>query len=437
MNGTWLQGVRWSGPLPDGAVHDDQGVRVAATLTRIDGNIDIRTRADVPNEYIDADGLTACRGLVDIYARLREPGASRKGTLASESHAALRSGITTLLCAPDTHPVIDSTATVELIRERLRQREPGGGRGVRVLPIAALTQGLAGETLTEMATLTADGCVAVGQADLPLHDTSVLRSAMEYAATFDIPLVMRAMDARLTGRGCAHDGALASRLGLPAIPRSAETVAIATLIELCRETRCRLHLSRISTARAAEMVDAAKQAGLPVSADVGIHHLYFTDAELAGFDVNFHSAVPFRDVSDRDALRQALASGVIDAVCSDHAPHDNDAKLAPFPASAPGLSALDSFLPLLLGLEPLTGLDQATLLNRASGAPARILGIEDDGADDVVLIDTSADWDPSPALWRSRGQNSPLLDSGTRQRMAASGVVLKGKVQGVFSSRSG
>jgi len=294
-------------------------------------------------QIIDATGLIACPGFIDLYARLREPGFSRKGTIASESRAALKAGFTSVFCAPDTRPVIDSSSTVELIKQKAV-----AANGARIVPIAALTTGLEGKLLSELATLYRAGCLIAGHADFALDDTGVLLSAMEYASSFDIPIMIRPIDPAIAGNGCAHAGSIATRLGLPSIPVAAETVALARLIELCKSTHCRLHLSRLSSKRAIELVRSAKALGLPITADVGIHHLYFTHEQIDGFDANFHSAVPFRTVEDREALRAAVRDGTIDSICSDHAPHDTAAKLAPFPSSAPGLSAFDAFVPLLL-----------------------------------------------------------------------------------------
>lgn len=317
---------------------------------------------------IDATGSWAIPGLTDLYTRLREPGMTRKGSLYSESRAAMAAGFTQLICAPDTHPAIDNVATVELIRQQANI-----ANAAQVVPIAALTVGLQGEQLSELATLQAAGCLVAGQADHPLESTNVLYSAMEYAASFDMPLFMTARDAQLGVDGCAHTGAMATRLGLPGIPVAAETVALARLLELCRETGCRLHISRISSARAVDMINTAKQAALPVTCDVGIHHLLFSDENLAGYDAQFHSAVPFRSLQDRDALKLGVKNGIIDAICSDHAPHDIDASLAPFPATEPGLSAYDWFVPLMLQLPDILDMTLSQVVAKMIDTPRRIL----------------------------------------------------------------
>ena len=358
-------------------------------------------------DEIDGRDLIALPGFTDLYARLREPGPSRRGTLATESRAALGAGFTTVACAPDTEPAIDSTATVELVL-----RHAAAARAARVLPIAALTVGLAGERLAELATLADAGCVAAGQADRPIADTRLLADAMRYAASFDLPLVMSARDARLGADGCAHAGPTALRLGLTGVPVAAETIALAALLELARDSGARLHVSRLSSARGLELVARAKDEGLGVTCDVGIHHLLFTDEDIDGFDARYASAVPFRSAEDRAALREGVASGLVDAICSDHAPLDADASLAPFARAEPGLSAYDRFLPSLLALG---GADVP--LGRALAAvtegPARVLG-EGAVAASTVLVDP--DGDPGALPWRSVGANSPFAGGAAEHR---------------------
>ena len=320
--------------------HPDDG-EGAPPRTLDAGTAPVEDRA----ELVEGDGRVALPGFTDLYARLREPGPSRRGSLASECPAALAAGFTTVLCAPDTEPAIDSTATVELV---LRRAAAAGG--ARVLPIAALTVGLEGARMSELATLAEAGCVAAGQADRPIADTRLLSDAMRYAASFELPLVMTARDARLGVDGCAHAGATALRLGLAGVPVAAETIALATLLELARDSGARLHVSRVSSARALHLIERAKEEGLPVTCDVGIHHLHFSDEDIDGFDVRYASAVPFRSAEDRRALREGVSSGLVDAISSDHAPLDADASLAPFARAEPGLPAYAEFRARLFGL---------------------------------------------------------------------------------------
>lgn len=360
---------------------------------------------------IDATDCWAIPGMTDLYSRLREPGMTRKGSLYSETRAATAAGFTRLMCAPDTQPAIDNVATVELIRQQANL-----ANAAQVVPIAALTVGLQGKQLSELATLQAAGCLVAGQADHPIESTNVLYSAMEYAASFDMPLFMTPRDALLGVDGCAHTGAMATRLGLPGIPVAAETVALSRLLELCRETGCRLHISRISSARAIDMINAAKQAALPVTCDVGIHHLFFSDENLAGYDAQFHNAVPFRSMHDRDALKLGVKNGVIDAICSDHAPHDIDASLAPFPATEPGLSAYDWFIPLMLQLPDILDMTLNQVVAKLVDAPQQILsgvahtkfalGLNKPA--DFFLLAPNKDVSDGWVNYKSAGANSPL-----------------------------
>lgn len=362
------------------------------------------------SEYLTLPGFT------DLYARLREPGPARRGTLASESRAALAAGFTRVCASPDTDPATDSTATVELV-----QHHAAAANAARVIPIAALTTGLQGERLTELATLKDLGCVAASQADEPIGDTRLLYDAMAYAASFDLPLIMRARDARLGINGCAHDGAVSTRLGLPGIPAATETIALARLLELLRETGGRLHVSRLSTARAVDMIAEAKSAGLCVSCDVGIAHLYFSESDINGFDARYASSVPFRSISDQEALRAGVRSGTIDAICSDHAPLDKDASLAPFPQVEPGLSMFDRFMCLWLGLPECCDITFERALEAVTDAPSRVLGLEPNR--DTIHIQRDANTDE----WLSRGQNSPMR----KEARVAEGGALCGRVLSV------
>ena len=369
------------------------------------------------DEHIEADGLWVAPGLVDLWARLGEPGHEQRGTIASESRAAALGGITTLVCAPDTDPVIDETATVELIHHRAAQ-----AGYARVHPIGALTRGLEGRQLAEIATLRAAGCVAMSNADTPIRDTRVLRRAMEYAASFAIPLLVNPKDAFLAEGGCAHEGPVATRLGLPGIPVAAEAVAMAQRLELVAQSGARVHFSRLSSARGVDLLRQAQRDGLPVSGDVAIHNLHFTEADLAGYDALCHVLPPLRSAADRDALREAVADGVLLAICSNHAPLESDAKLAPFPQTEPGISAFDAMLPLLLQLGEEMGWSPLQTLRPATRAPAQLLGLDAGtlavgGAADVLLIEPRAEWIFSRAAMHSRGRNSPCEGRSLRGRL--------------------
>lgn len=359
------------------------------------------------HEQIEAAGRVVCPGLVDLCARLREPGASHKGTIASETRAAAAGGVTTLCCPPDTTPAIDSPATVELIHQRA-----AAAGWAHVRPIGALTLGLAGEYLTPMRALAAAGCVALGQAERTVHDTQVLRSALDYAATHGLPVLLPPVDPWISD-GCAAAGPLATRLGLASVPVAAETTELARILALVADTGARVHVSRLSSAAAVELIARAHADGLPVSADVAAHQLHLTAEAVRGLDARAHVRPPLRDAADRDALRTAVASGLIGAICSDHQPHEPDAKLAPFATSAPGISALETLLPLALALAADGDCELPAALARVTAGPAGMLGLEagtlSEGAPaDICVFDPAAEWTLDSTTMVSRGHNTPF-----------------------------
>ena len=360
------------------------------------------------DEVIDARGCVVCPGLVDLAASLREPGFEHKATLASEAAAAARSGITTVLCTPDTNPVIDNPAVVELIHRTARKLGLA-----RILATGALTRGLRGEQLSEMAALQQAGCVAVSNAGLPLASTLVERRALEYAATFGITVFLRPEDRHLRADGCAHEGAVAARLGLPAIPSAAESVAVARDLALAEHTQAKVHFRALSTHGAARMLQDAQGAGLAVTADVAAHQLHLTEMDVDGFDARCHVTPPLRTLTDRDALRRAVADGTVAAICSDHQPHEPDAKERPFPETEPGISGLETLLGLTLRLVDEQVLDLASALARVTSGPADILGLPYGrlgiGAPaDVCIFDPERHWTLAVARMSSEGRNTPF-----------------------------
>lgn len=358
---------------------------------------------------LDASGCIVCPGLVDLSARLREPGYEYRATLESEMAAAAAGGITSLACPPDTDPPLDEPGLVEMLRHRARL--PAFGH---VYPIGALTLKLAGERLTEMAELAEAGCVAFGQANTAIIDTQVLQRAMQYASTFGFPVWLQAQDPFLARAGVAHDGEVAARLGLAGIPVAAETIALATILQLARETGCQVHLTRISSAAGLEMIAAARRSGIAATCDVAIHHLHLCDHDIAYFNPHARLDPPLRGEADRDALRRGLADGTINAVCSDHTPVDDDAKQVPFDQAEPGATGLELLLPLTLKWAAEMGLSRTQALARVTSDPARILGIEAGSlsvgaAADVCIFDPEASFRVSRETLKSQGKNTPFL----------------------------
>ncbi|MGZ5035961.1 MAG: dihydroorotase [Usitatibacter sp.] len=388
-----------SGRDKPGSIFIDGG-RIVSLDTKPDG-----FRAD---ETIDAKGLVACPGLVDLSARLREPGFEYKATLESELRAAAAGGVTTLACPPDTDPPLDEPGLVEMLTRRATSLDLA-----RVHPLGALTVGLKGERLAEMAELAEAGCVGFFQASAALPDPATLLQAMRYASTFGFTVWLRAEDAHLASCGVAHEGEVATRLGLPPIPVIAETVALRTIVELMAATGARVHVARLSSAAGIAVVAQAKAQGLPISCDVGVHHLHLCDRNIGDFDAQCNLSPPLRDPSDRDALRKALAAGLIDAACSDHTPVDDDAKLVPFGEAEPGATGLELLLPLTLQWGKEAGLKLAETLAAVTIRPARVLGvpagrIEAGARADLCLFDPTRGWVVTPASLASQGKNTPF-----------------------------
>ncbi len=379
-----------------------------------------------PEKTIDAKDLVVAPGLIDLSARLREPGYEYKATLESEMDAAVAGGVTSLACPPDTDPPLDEPGLVDMLRRRAKALARA-----RVYPIGALTVKLAGERLTEMAELAEAGCVAFSQANATLADTQVLWRAMQYAATFGFPVWLRAEDRWLAHGGVAHDGEVATRLGLPGIPAFAETIALGTLLQLVRATGTRVHVCRLSTAVAVEMIRAAKKEGLPVSCDVGIHYVHLSEMDLGYYDSHCRLEPPLRSQRDREALAAGLADGTIDCAVSDHTPVDEDQKQMPFAEAEPGATGLELLLPLVLKWGAERKLPLAKTLARVTSDPARILGVQsgriEPGAPaDLVVFDPAQHWRVVPDALKSQGKNTPFLGYELAGRVRS--TIVAGKV---------
>ena len=419
-----------NGRVIDPASGRDEVTDVAIASGRI---VSIGTLPDFNAErVIDASGLVVAPGLVDLAARLREPGQEHEGMLESELAAAAAGGVTSLVCLPDTDPVLDEPGLVEMLKFRARKLSR-----CRLFPLGALTRKLEGATLTEMVELTEAGCVGFSQADVALTDSLVMLRALQYAATHGYTVWLRPQDAAL-GKGVAAQGAVATRLGLSGVPVIAETIALHTIFELVRVTQARVHLCRLSSAAGVALLRAAKAEGLPVSADVSIHSLHLTDVDIGYFNADMRLTPPLRQGADRDALRAALADGTIDALVSDHNPVAEDMKNLPFGEAEPGATGLELLLSLALrwgqdqGLPP--GLSLGQVLARVTVDPVRVLGdaigslstsagrLVQGGVADVCIFDEGALWKVEPGVLVSQGKHTPFA-------FASTGMALPGRVR--------
>ncbi|MCF8210434.1 MAG: dihydroorotase [Rhodoferax sp.] len=367
-----------------------------------------------PDQVIAARGCMVLPGLVDLAVRLREPGHEHEGMLASEMAAAVAAGVTSVVCPPDTEPVLDEAGLVEMLRYRAERLHLA-----RVFPLGALTRNLQGEVLTEMLQLTQAGCVGFSQAEVPLANTQVLQRALQYASTYGYTVWLRPQELYL-GKGVAASGPLATRLGLSGVPVAAETIALYTIFELMRATGARVHVCRLSSAAGVDLVRQAKADGLPVTCDVSINSLYFTDVDIGYFDSRMRLNPPLRQQRDRAALRAALTDGTIDALVSDHTPVDEDAKALPFAEAEPGATGLELLLSVVLKWSTDDGVDFGKALARVTCGPARLLGnslgaiagsagrLAVGAVADLCVFNPQAVWTVEPAALRSQGKHTPF-----------------------------
>jgi dihydroorotase len=402
-----------NGRVIDPASGLDRACDVALAAGRIIaiGNV---SKDFAPNRVIDAAGCLVLPGLVDLAARLREPGHEHEGMLESEMAAAVAGGVTSLVCPPDTDPVLDEPGLVEMLKFRAEKLHQA-----RLFPLGALTRGLGGEVLTEMAALTDSGCVGFSQAEVALASTQVLQRALQYAATFGYTVWLRPQEMHL-GKGVAASGALATRLGLSGVPVAAETIALHTIFELLKTTGARVHLCRLSSAAGVELVRQAKAAGLKVSCDVSVNSLHLTDTDIGFFDSRARLTPPLRQQRDREALSAALADGTIDALVSDHTPVDEDAKTLPFAEAEPGATGLELLLSLAVKWSNDSGVPLARALAVITHEPARVLGsalgtlqasvgqLVEGGVGDLCIVDASDSWMVEASALRSQGKHTPF-----------------------------
>jgi dihydroorotase len=370
-----------------------------------------------PDKVIDASHQIVCPGFIDLSTRLRDMGHSRKATFKSEAIAAASAGVTTLCLQPDTVPVIDTPAVAELVKDMAQL-----AGYPQIYSIGALTHKLDGMELSSMLSLKQAGCIAVGNANRPIKNLLILRRAMEYAASHDLLLMFRPNDFDLGNNGCAHEGAFATRYGLPSTPEAAETIALAQCLELAELTGCRVHFGQLSCKRSVIKIHQAKKYGLLVSADVAIHQLHLTEDDMRPFDSVYHVLPPLRTEADKQYLRQGLADGTLNSICSDHQPHDLDAKLGAFPETEPGMSALETLLPLMLRLVTQHAITLKQGIACLSANPARVLRLKSGAltpgfSADVCVFDPVLDWQVNSENWKSQGVNTPFWGQMLKGRL--------------------
>ncbi len=396
------------GRIVSPGAHTGQIADIAVADGKIVGINDV-PEGFVPDQELDAAGHWVSAGFIDLSHSLRQPGLDHKATIASECLAAAKGGFTTICTPPTTSPINDSAALTNLISDQALLAAK-----VRVLPIGAMTKGLQGEQLSEMYALRQAGCIGVTNMRRPFKNNQILKRCLEYACSQDIKAFVCPQDAALAKDGCAHDGALASRLGLNGIPAIAEILSVAQWLILAEETEAQVHFSQISCARSVAMIADAKARGLQITADVAIANLVYTDAALAGYNPMYHVEPPLRSESDRQALLAGVHAGTIDAICSNHEPHESAAKQAPFAETASGMSQAELLWSQVAELIAQGELQQATAFRALTAGPAAAIGLdtgklEVGAAADIVVLDSTSHWKVAEDRLVSRGKNTPLV----------------------------
>jgi dihydroorotase len=386
-------------------------VDLAADVRIVDGKI-----AEIGNglrgdRTIDLGGLWVTPGFIDLHVHLREPGQEYKEDIVTGTRAAAAGGFTTICCMPNTRPVNDQRAVTELIVQRARTAGL-----VRVYPIGAITAGLAGEALADIAEMRDAGIVAISDDGRPVMNAGLLRRAMEYARTFNLPLVQHAEDLDLAEGGSMNEGGVATRIGVRSQPACAESAMVARDLEVCAWTGARYHIAHASASRTAHLIREAKRRGLPVTAEVTPHHLVLTDEACAHYDTNTKVMPPLRAVADCEALLEALIDGTIDCVATDHAPHSPVEKHVEFECAAPGMLGLETALPILLGLHKDSGgaLTLVRLISTLTDGPAHVFNLAGGtlavgAAADLTVIDPDRPNVVSTEGLSSRSKNTPFL----------------------------
>ncbi len=360
------------------------------------------------HELYDCRELVVCPGFIDLHVHLREPGQEYKETIASGGQAAAAGGFTAVVCMPNTQPVNDNATVTRFILERAAQ-----ARQVRVYPVAAVSQGSQGKMLAEYGELKEAGAVALSDDGRPVANSQLMRRALEYARTFDLPVISHAEDLDLAGSGVMHEGLVSVQLGLRGIPAAAETVAVFRDCELARLTGARLHIAHVSTAGAVEVIRRAKDQGAPVTAETAPHYFSLTDEAVRGFNTNAKMNPPLRTAADVAAIQQALADGTLDCIATDHAPHSVLEKEVEFDQAANGIIGLETAVGLGLRLVHAGVLTLTRLVALFSTNPARLLGLPGGtltvGAPaDLTVLHLHSPWTVDVDRFRSKSRNSPF-----------------------------
>lgn len=411
--------------------------RVLDPAHQIDANLDvlvvdgkiaqIAAGLEVPDaETIDAGGLLVVPGLIDIHVHLRDPGYEYKEDIVSGTRAAAAGGFTAVACMPNTQPVNDNKAVTAYIR----QKAAAEGQ-VRVYPVGCITKGLKGESLAEFGDLQAAGCVAVSDDGRPVTSGEIMRRALEYARSFQLPVISHAEDLSLVGDGVMNEGFVATQLGLRGIPWVAEDAAVARDVLLAEFTGARLHIAHVSTRGAVEIIRAAQRRGVPVTAETAPHYFTLTDEAVRGYDTHAKMNPPLRGAADVQAIRDGLADGTLSAIATDHAPHHVDEKNVEFNLALNGIVGLETALPLTLRLVEEGVLALSDAIARLTIGPARALGLsggtlEVGQAADITLIDPACKWTLDPARLVSRSKNTPF--GGWQLKGAATLTMVDGRV---------
>jgi dihydroorotase len=361
-------------------------------------------------QIIDASKKIVMPGIIDLQLNLREPGNQYKSTLESEMKAANAGGVTSMVCPPDTTPILDEPGLVKMLKNKSEVLKRGN-----VYPLGALTQKLNGKLLTEINDLYESGCIGFSQAEKPIQDTEVLYRSFQYLSTFNLKAFLRAEDAYLSEKGIINAGEISTRLGLKGIQSISETTAINKILEIARLTKTKVHLNKISTADGLNLIKIAKKNGIDITCDVSIHQIFLTDNDIGFFNTNCFLKPPLRKESDRLKIIESIVDGTIDAICSDHSPVNEDNKLKPFAESEHGASSVELLMPMILKLSEEYKIDLSLLIDKITYQPANILEINKGNLSvnsdaDICIFDPSYLWEVNSKTLISEGKNTPFMN---------------------------